>query len=656
MIWPSKKQWGQFFRILSRKEKIIFLLFFFSFIISSVSLVIGLYFKTTEIRPTKGGIFREGILSQPTFINPIYATANDTDRDLVELIFSGLMKYDSNKGIIPDLAKEVKIEDEGKIYNISLKDNVFWSDGLPLTAEDVIFTIDTIQNPDVKSPLRGSWLGVEVEKISDKEISFKLKNPYAAFLENLTLKILPKHIWQDVQASNFVLSSLNLKPVGSGPYKIESLEKNSAGGIIYLTLKPNQKYYGNIPFIQEINFKVFGKEKDVVEAAKRKEIDGFSLSAPAEYDFLETLGFKKYTLTLPRYFAIFLNPGQSKALAEKEVRQALNLATDKTEILNKIILNQGNVVDSPILPEIYGFSAPSKIYQFNLDEAKAILEKDGFVLNENGIMEKIIKKELAFQFKSNLKLESQGIEVTQLQKCLAKDTDIYPNGETTGYFGQKTKEAVIKFQEKYREEILTPSGLSAGTGEVLKSTINQLNKICFENPEEKISLQFSLITANQPILTEVANLLKEQWKKLGAEVTVETLEVSPLQTDVIQKRDYSAVLFGEISGLIIDPLPFWHSSQKKDPGLNLAEFENKECDKLLEDARQSLNDSERKEKLENFQNILIEQAPAVFLYNPNYIYFVDNKIKGLNVKIITDPSKRFEEVENWYINTKRALK
>jgi len=88
----------------------------------------------------------------------------------------------------------------------------------------------------------------------------------------------------------------------------------------------------------------------------------------------------------------------------------------------------------------------------------------------------------------------------------------------------------------------------------------------------------------------------------------------------------------------------------------LAEFENKECDKLLEDARQSLNDAERKEKLENFQNILIEQAPAVFLYNPNYLYFVDNKIKGLNVKIITDPSKRFEEIENWYINTKRALK
>lgn len=108
--------------------------------------------------------------------------------------------------------------------------------------------------------------------------------------------------------------------------------------------------------------------------------------------------------------------------------------------------------------------------------------------------------------------------------------------------------------------------------------------------------------------------------------------------------------------MIIDPLPFWHSSQKQDPGLNLAEFENKDCDKLLEDARQSLDDKERKEDLENFQNILIDEAPAVFLYNPNYLYFVDNKIKGLNAKIITDPSKRFEGIENWYINTKRTLK
>lgn len=656
MIWPSKKQWGQFFRILSRKEKIIFLLFLFAFIFSSASLAIGFYLNATGIKPAEGGAFREGILAQPTFINPIYATTNDVDRDLVELIFSGLMKYNDNKEIVYDLAKEIKTEDDGKTYNITLKDNILWSDGIPLTAEDIIFTIETIQNPDVKSPLRGSWLGVEVEKKSDTELVFKLKNSYAPFLENLTLKILPKHIWQDTQASNFVLSPLNLKPIGSGPYKLKILGKNSSEEITYLTLEPNQKHYGNGPFIQEIYFKIFENQESMVEAAKRKEIDGFAVSAPENYDFLTKLGFEKHTLTLPRYFAIFFNPKQSKTLAEQEVRQALNLATDKKEILEKIILNQGVIVDSPILPEIYDFAKPSKTYQFDLEKAKTILEENGFILNENGIREKTVKKELAFQFKNNLKLGSQGTDVTQLQKCLAKDPDIYPNGEVSGYFGQKTKEAVIKFQEKYKKEILTPSGLTTGTGEVLKSTINQLNKICFENPEEKILLQFSLATVDQPILTNVANLLKEQWKKLGVEIEIKTFDVSPLETEVIQKRDYDAVLFGEISGLIIDPLPFWHSSQKEDPGLNLAGFDNKECDKLLEAARQNLDNEERKKELENFQNILIENTPAVFLYNPNYFYFVDDKIQGLNAKIIVDPSKRFEEIENWYINTKRAWK
>ena len=110
-----------------------------------------------------------------------------------------------------------------------LKKNLFWSDGKPLTADDVIFTIKSIQNPSLKSPIRPNWLGVKVKKISDLSVSFELENSSAVFLENATLKILPKHIWEEVSAQNFPLSIYNLKPVGSGPYKLKELSQDKKG-------------------------------------------------------------------------------------------------------------------------------------------------------------------------------------------------------------------------------------------------------------------------------------------------------------------------------------------------------------------------------------------------------------------------------------------
>lgn len=179
------------------------------------------YFENTKISPSQGGTFTGGIIGQPRLINPIFAPANDADRDLSELIFSGLLKYDSQGKLIPDLAENYQIADEGKIFEFNLKENLFWQKGRPISADDIVFTVKTIQNPDYKSPLRPSWLGVEAEKISEKKVRFTLKNSSAIFLENTTLKILPKHIWQDIDPNNFPLSVFNLKPVGSGPYKIK---------------------------------------------------------------------------------------------------------------------------------------------------------------------------------------------------------------------------------------------------------------------------------------------------------------------------------------------------------------------------------------------------------------------------------------------------
>jgi len=653
MEWPSKSQWRQFFKVLTKKEGIIFFIFLFLFFSSFLFLSINFYFKNTEIKPAEGGTYIEGIVGSPRYINPIYAEAFDVDRDLVEIIFSGLMKYSPEGQIISDLAKEYKILEEGKVYEFYLKENIFWSDGEPLGANDIVFTIKTIQNPDFDSPLRVNWLGVEVEKISEKALRFKLKNPSAVFLENCTVKIIPEHIWKDISPQNFRLTNRNLEPVGSGPFQLKSLKRDKEGSIISLDLVKNPKYFGKTPNISQISFYFFDSEEQLIAAANSGKIKGLSIS-PSKDQPLKNTGFQQYLLSLPRYFAVFFNPGNSKVLSEKKVRQALNYGTDKEEILKEVLGGRGKVVDSPISPEIYGFENPSKVYEFNPEKAKEILENAGFVEAENGNRVKIVKKEPVFQFKSNLTTGSQGNEVKELQKCLAKDPEVYPEGEVTSYFGSKTKAAVIRFQEKYRADILVPAGLEKGTGDVKKLTRAKLNEICFESPEEIIPLKFSLTTVDQPILIEVASLLKSQWENLGVEVEIKTFDISTLKREIIKLRSYESFLFGEVLGSLPDPFPFWHSSQKRDPGLNLAMYENKKCDKLLEEVRQSLDEEVRKEKLEEFQGLLIEDVPALFLYNPDYLYLVSKEIKGIDVKIVTSPSKRFVGIEDWYIKTKRA--
>jgi len=650
---PSRPQCRHFLKILTKKEKITFFVFLLLFAASFFSLLLSLYFKNTEIQPSPGGVFVEGVdrslVHQPKFINPIYANS-DIDRDLVELIFSGLLKYDENLKVVPDLAKNYEIKDDGKVYEVYLKDNLFWSDGKPLTANDVIFTIKTIRSLDYKSPQIASWVGVEIEKISERSIRFSLKNPYDSFLENLTQKIIPEHIWKDID-----LAVYNLEPVGSGPYKLKEFKQDKAGRITSLDLVRNQRYFGKTPYLSQISFRFFDSEKELIKAGQRKKIQGILPLDPDNYQYLKTPDFQDFHLFLPRYFAVFFNPDKSKILSDLNVRQALNYGTNKAELIEKVLLGYGKTVDSPVLPEIYGFSPPSKIYNFDLELAKTLLDKAGFIEKEGGSREKTVKKELAFQFKTDLKDGSKGKDVEFLQQCLAKDPEVYPEGRVTGEFGSQTKNAVISFQEKYAKDILVPFGLTKGTGLVSKATRAKLNEICFPPPQETLPLKFSLATVNQPLLIKVADFLKERWKNLGADVEIKIYEESEIK-DVIKTRNYDSLLFAEVLGAVPDPFPFWHSLQKKDPGLNLAAYQNKKADKLLEEIRQTNDGTERKEKLEQFQDILIEDAPAVFLYNPGSVYFVSKELKGMNSGIIAEPAKRFANIENWYTKTKRVLK
>jgi len=533
--------------------------------------VLGLLWKidksfAVEI-PKDGGKLEEGIIGTPRFINPLLAIS-DADRDLVSLIYSGLLRADDKGSLMNDLAEKYEISEDGTLYTFTLKENLVWSDKKPLTSDDIIFTIQMAKNPALKSNQRASWEGVEVEKIDGRTISFSLKRPYAPFIENMTLGILPKHIWGEIQPEQMILTDFNINPVGSGPYQVKTIAKDSNGITQSYSLVPNKKFALGKPYIDNIILKFYPSEKKLIAAYENDEISAMGGISPQGAGEIKRGGKKLKPLLLPRVFTVFFNQNNAQIFTNKEVRQALDLATDKEAIVKNVLKNFGSVLNSPLPPGSIGAYALQEKsdqvqYEERLKQAVDLLEKNGWKINEqDNIREK------------------------------------------------KTKKNITR-------------------------------------------LEFNLATSNAPELAQTAELLKQMWKKLNIKVNVRIFEIGDLNQNVIRPRKYDALLFGIMMGRDPDPFAFWHSSQRNDPGLNIALYTNITADKLLEDARVLSDTDKRKEKYQAFRKQIEKDIPAIFLYSPEYIYLVPKYLMGLNTDTITIPSERFTQINQWYIETEK---
>jgi peptide/nickel transport system substrate-binding protein len=172
--------------------------------------------------------------------------------------------------------------------------------------------------------------------------------------------------------------------------------------------------------------------------------------------------------------------------------------------------------------------------------------------------------------------------------------------------------------------------------------------------KEDYRLSFSISTSNAPELKSVANILKEEWEKIGAEIELRFFETGLLNQEVIRPREYDSLLFGEIVGRDFDLFAFWHSSQRNDPGLNIALYTNITADSLLEGIRTTSTRREKEDLYIEFEREIENDIPAVFLYSPDFIYATNKKIKGLSVGIVTTPAERFLHVDEWYLKTDRV--
>jgi peptide/nickel transport system substrate-binding protein len=507
--------------------------------------------------PQYGGSISEGMIGTPKIINPLLAKS-DTDKDLSTLIYSGLMRKDGNNNFIPDLAEKYEISEDGKTYTFILKKGLTFHDKKPLTTEDIVFTIEKIKDPAIKSSLRAAWDNVEVEVKSDREIIFRLNTPYSSFIYNTTVGILPKHIWQDVLADDFLITSrLNTEPIGSGPYKIDEIKEDENKIPVKYTLNAFKDFSLGEPYVQKINLLFYKNIDDLVRAHSDKKIDSFAWADPNTGEILQKGGTNIITFPLSRVFGLLINTSNAPILASRDLREALKLSTDKNSIVNGIFKGFARSIDTPFIENDISKQENQKITQTEREEKiKSLIKKAGFEKNDDGILVK-------------------GKEI----------------------------------------------------------------------------LKINITTANTPEFEKIADLIANNWKSLGADVTIRTYTPEDLNTQIIRPREFEILLFGMLIEKPTDLYAFWHSSQRNDPFLNITNYASQTVDAALDILQNSTKTDEINKNLEIIKNEFNEDTPAIFLYSPDLIYVTSKKLKGVEKDIITSGSERFLNIYKWYLDT-----
>ncbi|MEK7107379.1 MAG: ABC transporter substrate-binding protein [Patescibacteria group bacterium] len=544
--------------------------------LSALALLSGVNAAVSVDVPVKGGTLTEGIVEPPRFINPVLALSQ-SDEDLTQLVFSGLTRplpnprdasSKASDSVIPDLAESYDISPDGTTYTFTLRKDAEFHDGTALTAEDVLFTIQTIQNPEIKSPRRADWEGVLVSVPDSRTVVFKLQHAYAPFLENTTIGILPKHLWSSVSPEEFPFYPLNTHPIGSGPYEVSKLQTDSTGAATSYSLASFDKFTLGVPYLNKINFIFYPNEDSLIKAWNAGRVTGLASVTPAGLSSVNMSESVVMNVPLPRVFGVFFNQGRAPALADASVRSAMNAAIDKGSIIDSVLSGYGVVLDGPIPPGVIrnfqsSKPAPSLSGSERAQKARDILSRGGWTYDQ--------------------------------------------------------KEKVWKKSAKGGKQILS----------------------------------LSLATSDSPELSATANKIAEFWRAAGIQVNVKIYPLSELNTNIIRPRAYDAILFGEVVGRSIDLFAFWHSSQRNDPGLNLAMYANTKTDSLLSNARALTSRNEREELYKSFEAIIVKEQPAIFIYSPEFIYVVPKNLQGIRLGALTTPSERFQNVYEWYTDTER---
>jgi len=354
-----------------------------------LALVLGYstYSVTTVLAPDRGGVFREGVAGNPKYLNPLLCDATDVDLDLCALLYRGLTRIDKNGRVVPDLAEGWMIS-EGVDYLFRLKPDQYWHDGQPVTVDDVIFTVGVLQDPEVYSlpDLTSLWRSVQVERIDDLQVRFRLAEPFTPFLDYTSIGLLPEHIWRDTPATELATQPLNATPIGNGPLRVVQTAAD------HIRLEPSQFYRGPRPYLSALELRFYPDHVSAFTGFINGELEGVSQIAPQDLPAAaEREDLQLFSSATSEYLSIVFNLSNPDVpfLQDMQVRQALYYGLDRKRLIEEVAGGQGISAHSTFLPENWAYNPEVRQYAYDPALASAMLDQAGWIDTDgDGIRDK----------------------------------------------------------------------------------------------------------------------------------------------------------------------------------------------------------------------------------------------------------------------------
>jgi peptide/nickel transport system substrate-binding protein len=542
-------------------------------------------------------ILVEALVGQIHKLNPLLATYNAVDRDITSLIFEGLTTTNDYGEIIPDLAKSWTVSQDGLEYLFELRDDVLWQDGLPFTAQDVVFTMNVMSDPRFPGAesLYKFWRTVEVDALSEHLIRFRLTQPLASFPDQLRIGIVPAHVLEGTPVEALGQHPFNLSPIGTGPYQIEALT-SSQGQIdgIQLRVAPvyRQRPEGAVGYqLDRVVFRTYPSAEAALDAYQQGEVNSISVVNPTDQAAAEQLpGLSLYTTIQPHVGALIYNWKNDKVrfLRNPRVRLALAYAINRTELVNKHLAGQAIVADSPLLMTSWAYEAGLTWPGYDPEQAKALLDMS----------------QAAFEA---------------------------PSTEPTA----------------------TPASEEGAAPEMTATPETEVTPTATAEPEAAAPVEraITILTLDDPALIALANDIAASWAQVGFEADVKVVDAAKLQTRLQEGKFQAALVeFSFEPSADPDPYVFWHQGQYG-TGQNYGGMDDRRISEALEGARRDPNGINRVVYYHRFQELFAERAPALVLYYPLYIYAADSRLQGVQLGFLSTPSDRFRHIQDWTFTT-----
>lgn len=351
--------------------------------------------------PASGGVFAEGMVGSPHYLNPLLADNNPVDREITSLVFDGLTRYEKGQ-LLPALAESWEIGEDGRTVLFTLRDDVVWHDGEPFMAADVAFTYGLLQDDEFpgSSSLKRFWQSVTIRPVGEYQIAFELQEPYAGFLDATTRGIMPAHLLEDVTAAALPDVEFNRQPVGTGPFIVEPGQNWQQDRSLSLTPNPGAWREGSR--IANLLFRFYVDEPSLLTAFEQGEIQAINSVSPTMFAEVAQLPQARlFTATAPRYTTLLFNQTDSGSPATQsvEVRRALAHGLDRETLVDDTLNGQGVLQTGPYLPTSWAYNpALLTLYGSQPISATTGLDAAGWTLTEGETMRRNGESAMVLRF------------------------------------------------------------------------------------------------------------------------------------------------------------------------------------------------------------------------------------------------------------------